>query len=84
MIESKKEGIMKKIEGLRGPFDISTEEWREYDNEERVYRIYNPRWLYLGDTTHRVIDSQSVTHCVVGPGGKVVLRWYASLEPVSF
>lgn len=66
--------------------DISSEEWREYDFGGRVYRIVNPRLLYRrdGGTTHRVVDSDGITHCVPAPGeAGCVLRWKAN-PPVSF
>jgi hypothetical protein len=63
--------------------DISTEAWREYDfvfndSECRIYRIDNPVDLYIrsGGTTHRVVDSKGVTHCVPAPGQfGCILRW---------
>jgi len=70
-------------------YDISDERWREYDWEGRIYRIYTPRWLYIrpGGTTHRVVDSGGVTHCVpsVGVMG-CVLRWSVKEgeNPVAF
>lgn len=64
--------------------DISSESWREYDFGGRVYRIENPRRLYVGTTTHRVVDANGVTHCAPAPGfSGCVLRWMASPE-VSF
>jgi hypothetical protein len=65
------------------------EEWREYewidmDNRTRVYRISNPVTLYLRPnvgTTHRVVDTDGVTHivpavgqlgCIIRFKGKVV------------
>ena len=64
--------------------DITSEDWREYDFEGRVYRIEKPARLYVGTTTHRVVDSEGVTHCVPAPGTKgCALRWKAS-PPVSF
>lgn len=59
-------------------FDITTEAWREYDFGGRVYRIDNPQKLYYraGGTTHRIVDSNSVAHCVPAPGQQgCVLRW---------
>jgi len=46
--------------------DLSDEQWREYDWEGRIYRIYKPQWLYIrpGGTTHRVVDAKGVTYCV--------------------
>ena len=59
-------------------FDITCEEWREYDFQDRIYRIVNPQKLFIreGGSTHRVIDSDGVAHCVPVPGNKgCVLRW---------
>ena len=55
---------MEKLE-LKG-----VEEWREYDFRDRVYRINNPVALYYrkGGTTHRVVDSEGVSHLVPAPG----------------
>ncbi len=58
--------------------DISNEAWREYDFGDRVYRIENPKTVFLrpGGTTHRVVDAENVTHCVPAPGQQgCVLRW---------
>lgn len=55
-----------------------TEEWREYDFGGRIYRIEKPTELqfYDGSTTHRVIDSEGIVHCVPTPGTQgCVLRW---------
>jgi hypothetical protein len=72
------------------PRDISTEEWREYEFGDGrivyriVYRIENPKTLYVGSTTHRVVDGSGVAHCVPAPGHQgCVLRWKAN-PPVSF
>lgn len=70
-------------------FDISTEEYREYDFGGRVYRIEKPQELYIvtGGNTHRVVDSQGVAHCVPAPGIKgCVLRWktFNKDVPVNF
>jgi len=52
------------------------EEWREYDFYDRVYRINNPVKIYVGTTTHRVVDSEGIVHCVPKPGSYgCVLRW---------
>lgn len=59
--------------------DISVEAWREYDFKDRIYRINNPVSLYIrpGGTTHRIVDSEGITHCVPAPGvNSCVLRWY--------
>ena len=58
------------------PRDISVEEWREYDFGGRVYRITRPKALYIGTTTHRVLDHEGTIHCVPAPGYHgCVLRW---------
>ena len=71
------------------PKDLITEEWREYDFEGRVYRIALPLKLYTreGGTTHRILDSAGVVHCVPAPGYRgCVLRWKTKdgTAPVSF
>lgn len=64
--------------------DITSEEWREYEFGGRTYRIDQPITLYVGNTTHRVVDANGVTHCVPAPGHhSCVLRWKAS-PAVSF
>lgn len=67
--------------------DITTEVWREYDFGGRVYRIVGPVTLYIGSTTHRVVDGDNIVHCVPAPGvNGCVLRWYNkdSANPVNF
>ena len=71
--------------------DISSECYREYEfgpSFDRVtYRINNPVSLYVGETTHRVIDMSGVVHCVPRPGEcNCVLRWEvkAGHSPISF
>lgn len=69
--------------------DITTEEYREYDLGDRTYRINNPTWLYVGTTTHRIVDSEHVIHCIPFPvaGDKtVILRWKSRdpKVPVNF
>lgn len=72
-----------KVETME-PKDISTETWREYDFGGRVYRIDNPKQLYIGSTTHRIVDANGLTHCVPAPGvSGCVLRWKAT-PAVSF
>jgi hypothetical protein len=69
---------------------LLTEEYREYDFEGRVYRIDNPVTLFFreGGTTHRVLDSEDVVHCVPVPGSHgCVLRWKnkdATSKPCEF
>lgn len=61
-------------------YDITGELWREYEwghwQSRTVYRIDNPVAVVIGHTTHRVIDSEGIVHCVpnVGRLGCVV-RW---------
>ena len=58
--------------------DISDELWREYTwgNGEFTYRIREPQKLAVGRTTHRVIDSEGIVHCVPAVGFHgCVLRW---------
>jgi hypothetical protein len=76
------------VAGLQS-FDISGEEWREYDFAGRTYRINNPITLFYrpGGTTHRVVDSDNVAHCVPVPGAfGCVLRWLNkdTNKPVNF
>lgn len=74
---------------------LSAETWREYvwidpaTGDERTYHIDGPQTLYTHDgaTTHRVLDSTGVVHCVpaVGQHG-CVLRWLPrdAKDPVQF
>ena len=65
--------------------DISSEEARTYDfkvvglnghDEYRAYSIQRPVRVYVGKTTHRVVDEHGVVHCVPAPGQMgCVLRW---------
>ena len=67
--------------------DLTTEAWREYDWEGRVYRIENPVALWVGNTTHRILDTENVIHCVPNVGHMgCALRWKSknSEEPVNF
>lgn len=76
-------------------FDISHELWREYEwgnlnlSTLYKYRINKPQTLFIrpGGTTHRVVDSEGIVHCVpsVGIMG-CVLRWKtpAGTPPVNF
>jgi len=67
--------------------DITTELWREYDFGGRTYRIIEPVALWVGTTTHRVLDPTGVVHCLpnVGHNG-CVLRWQNKdpMKPVTF
>lgn len=61
--------------------------WREYDFGGRCYRIDKPTLLYVGATTHRVVDAAGVVHCVPAPGQcDCVLRWQSvdPNKPVAF
>lgn len=54
------------------------EEWREYVMGNTVYRIDNPVTLYFrtGGSTHRVVDSSGIVHCLPGPGyHETAIRW---------
>jgi hypothetical protein len=69
--------------------DLSDELYREYvfTGNEHPYRIYNPRQLFVGKTTHRVLDAAGVVHCVPAPGqAGCVLRWKPkdAANPVQF
>ena len=67
---------LKKKELIKG--DLSNELWREYDFNGRIYRIENPQYVlfYKGGTTHRIVDSNNITHCAPSPGfNGCVLRW---------
>jgi hypothetical protein len=68
---------------------LTTEEWREYDFGGRIYRIENPQALFMrvGGTTHRVLDSNDVVHCIPAPGvNGCALRWSNKdkTNPVEF
>lgn len=68
---------------------LTDEVWREYDFGGRVYRIEFPQKLHFrsGGTTHRVVDSLGVVHCVPAPGQQgCVLRWkvFDGANPVAF
>jgi hypothetical protein len=69
---------------LLGPYDVSDEQWREYEWEDagqrHTYRINNPQRLFFRErgTTHRIVDKDKVVHCVPAPGVRgCVLRWYS-------
>ena len=69
------------------PKDLTKEQWREYEFSERTYRIEAPQQLFIGETTHRVVDAAGVVHCVPAPGQLgCVLRWKPkdAGEPVQF
>lgn len=71
--------------------DLSDELWREYQAPGgEVYRIDNPVKLItrIGGSTHRVLDSRGIVHCVPFPGKNEdhVLRWKPKdpTKPVAF
>lgn len=77
------------------PKDLTKEAWREYEFMYaidpsvvyRTYRITAPQTLWIGDTTHRVLDATGTVHCVPAPGERgCVLRWQPKNadEPVQF
>ena len=69
------------------PKDLGKEAWREYDFEGRTYRIDAPKTLWIGTTTHRVLDGGGIVHCVPAPGERgCVLRWQPkdAAAPVQF
>lgn len=69
------------------PKDLTGEQWREYDFGGRVYRIEAPQRLYIGTTTHRVLDDAGVVHCLPAPGERgCALRWKPkdATAPVQF
>lgn len=68
---------------------LRTEKWREYEYGGKTYRINSPRALYMRKegTTHRVLDTKGVVHCLPAPGYfGCVLRWENKnkTNPVEF
>lgn len=69
------------------PKSLTDEIYREYDFGGRIYRISDPQVLYVGNTTHRVIDSKGIVHCIPAPGQMgCALRWAPrdAANPVAF
>ncbi len=73
------------------PRDLSGELWRvydfQYDGPGRIYRIEEPRLLWVGETTHRVLDAKGIMHLVPAPGHLgCVVQWKPrnAEEPVQF
>lgn len=61
--------------------------WREYDFGGRVVRIDSPVELWVGKTTHRILDNDGIVWCVPAPGEYgCVLRWKKAegVAPVKF
>ncbi len=55
---------------------LKLEIYREYSFGDRTYRISDPVALKVGTTTHRVLDSKGIVHCVPAPGRcGCVLTW---------
>lgn len=76
-------------QNVLGPFDLTSEAWREYDFDGRTYRIERPQALYYrpAGSTHRILDSNGVVHCIpFGKGTGSVLRWenFDKSKPVNF
>ncbi len=66
---------------------LNAELWREYEFAGKVYRIDRPQWLYIGTTTHRIVDNDNIVHCVPSVGIQgCVLRWknFNDDVPVNF
>ena len=63
--------------------DITAEEYREYDLPTGTYRIDDPMKLWVGSTTHRVLDTRGIVHCIPKD---CVIRWKPRdiSEPVQF
>jgi len=58
--------------------DLSHQKWREYEFNNTIYRIKNPKKLFFKQkgTTHRIVDENNVVHCLPCPGiNGCVLRW---------
>jgi len=70
-------------------YDLTPEEYREYEFNGYTYRIANPVKLFLREDgeMHRVLDSNGVVHCLPSPGKfNCVLRWKSKdpNKPVNF
>jgi hypothetical protein len=66
---------------------LKSEMFREYDFGGRVHRIDDPQTLWVGKTTHRVLDHAGIVHCVPSPGFHgCVVRWKPvdPAKPVTF
>ncbi len=68
---------------LKGPFDLKNELYREYNLSSGPYRVYSPISLWIGKTTHRVLDKEGIVHCIPK---EVVITWKPidKEKPVSF
>ena len=53
--------------------DISSEEWREYEFDNKVVHLDGPLALNVSNNGHRVIDSEGVSHYI--PKGWIHLSW---------
>lgn len=66
------------------PKDIRAESYREYERPNGTwYRIDNPITLWIGDTTHRVLDAKGMVHCIPR---SYIFRWLPkdASAPVQF
>lgn len=69
------------------PKDLTHEAWRRYTWNEGTHEIRAPQRLWVGTTTHRVLDSDGVVHCLPAPGERgCVLCWKPKdlSNPVQF
>lgn len=59
--------------------------YREYDFNERIYKIHNPVkfWHRTGGETHRVLDSDGVVHIVPAPGVNGCVMRYKKIDGVD-
>lgn len=53
--------------------DISSEQWRVYDFGDHLVQIDGPKWLYVSDNGHRLVDGNQISHYV--PMGWIHLYW---------
>ena len=76
-------------------YDISKEMWREYKWVDPItgnfcsHRIENPKSLFYekGHTTHRIVDSFNVAHCIPAVGYFGCIVFWKNIDeskPVNF
>lgn len=72
---------------------VSGELYRQYEfrcpvsGNTSTYTILDPKVVYIGKTTHRVLDNDGIVHCVPAVGQlNCVLRWKPRdvANPVQF